>query len=645
MAEIKRIVLHPLKPDGTIDENTNLYPKTLIDGIVDREGKDVNVATKEESDERFQQKEDGKGLSSNDYTDKDKDTVKEVEKSIRLYKYVQSQDNDVIGSAQIIEDIAEYDSGMLVEILGVSTRGANDDFSGKLVITEEPGVFGEIKLDDNSLFNGGYSPITLYQTGAVEDLTTDFYAYDNIDISHKYIERYCYAISLADFATILNNASWDGSGNPNGRLKLNHSYLAELGVQSVGWTTNKIINNPGLIFKSISSTNFAVDNLKSLGATNKATAISILSGYTNSYIIFKRTAATFESFSNYNLSVNRNYYTALEDNGISCPEYTCFKATYLSFNDTVYSKEQVDAKFQIKEGFEYAVKLSNTTIESRADLYRTLEAKGYPKIATASLTASSQESIDEGMGAPFVGDTIFANGKMGNTYGYFVLSNGALYWYTSKKVSGVYQYSITPMTLPPSLTNQSGKCVVVNDNEDGFEYQAKVIAGVEGVPSTREILSSVSIDGVEYNLQNLRLTFGRSYDEVENLTFMFALTPTVAHDLITTLNNTLTQLGMETISSPLQISNAIKSIATSDAWAVIGEGAVEQLFVNLVLYSIKGVIVDSGLGLIAPLGLSLGQKAVTYSVPSNYEALPQTKYTFSTIAQWLPTMTVTITTI
>ena len=46
MPEIKRITLHPLKIDGTIDTNVNLYPKTLIDGVVDREGKPVEVALK-----------------------------------------------------------------------------------------------------------------------------------------------------------------------------------------------------------------------------------------------------------------------------------------------------------------------------------------------------------------------------------------------------------------------------------------------------------------------------------------------------------------------------------------------------------------------------------------------------------------------
>lgn len=48
MAEHKRITLHPVKDDGTIDTDVNLYPKTFLDGIVNREGEEVEVALKEE---------------------------------------------------------------------------------------------------------------------------------------------------------------------------------------------------------------------------------------------------------------------------------------------------------------------------------------------------------------------------------------------------------------------------------------------------------------------------------------------------------------------------------------------------------------------------------------------------------------------
>lgn len=48
MAEMKRITLHPLKPNGSIDESVNLYPKTLVNGVVDQNGEAVEIALKED---------------------------------------------------------------------------------------------------------------------------------------------------------------------------------------------------------------------------------------------------------------------------------------------------------------------------------------------------------------------------------------------------------------------------------------------------------------------------------------------------------------------------------------------------------------------------------------------------------------------
>lgn len=50
MAEVekKRVTLHPLTENGEIDTSVNLYPKTLLDGIVNRDGEEVEVALKED---------------------------------------------------------------------------------------------------------------------------------------------------------------------------------------------------------------------------------------------------------------------------------------------------------------------------------------------------------------------------------------------------------------------------------------------------------------------------------------------------------------------------------------------------------------------------------------------------------------------
>ena len=46
MAEEKKITLHPLKADGTINTDINLYPKT--NNIIDNEGKSIDVVSKEQ---------------------------------------------------------------------------------------------------------------------------------------------------------------------------------------------------------------------------------------------------------------------------------------------------------------------------------------------------------------------------------------------------------------------------------------------------------------------------------------------------------------------------------------------------------------------------------------------------------------------
>lgn len=43
MADNKRITLHPLLPDGTVDESVNLYPKSMKSGIVDDNGNPVEL--------------------------------------------------------------------------------------------------------------------------------------------------------------------------------------------------------------------------------------------------------------------------------------------------------------------------------------------------------------------------------------------------------------------------------------------------------------------------------------------------------------------------------------------------------------------------------------------------------------------------
>lgn len=57
IVERKRVTLHPLKEDGTVDPKVCLYPKTFVDGIVNRDGDLVKVATAEDLEEKVDREE------------------------------------------------------------------------------------------------------------------------------------------------------------------------------------------------------------------------------------------------------------------------------------------------------------------------------------------------------------------------------------------------------------------------------------------------------------------------------------------------------------------------------------------------------------------------------------------------------------
>ena len=46
MSDLRKITLHPILEDGTIDLSVNLYPKTFLNGIVGENGQEVEVALK-----------------------------------------------------------------------------------------------------------------------------------------------------------------------------------------------------------------------------------------------------------------------------------------------------------------------------------------------------------------------------------------------------------------------------------------------------------------------------------------------------------------------------------------------------------------------------------------------------------------------
>lgn len=114
----KRVTLHPLKKDGTLDLYTNLYPKCLNTGIVDKNGNEVNVLTStgtetfDEAIARLQEEIDEKG-----------GVTKE-----ELQEAIAGVETDISGKQDTIADLDTIRSGAAAGAAAVS----QDDFNNTI---------------------------------------------------------------------------------------------------------------------------------------------------------------------------------------------------------------------------------------------------------------------------------------------------------------------------------------------------------------------------------------------------------------------------------------------------------------------------------------------------------------------------------
>lgn len=110
-----------------------------------------------------------------------------------------------------------------------------------------------------NIFEGNTS-FDLYQTGLIENIQTQKYAYDNLDLVSQVLNRYTVAITLGQLVQTFPEETWQwtGTGTANGRLYIKHSDLNAIYIDALGWSDAdlKIEDKPeGLTFRSISSTN------------------------------------------------------------------------------------------------------------------------------------------------------------------------------------------------------------------------------------------------------------------------------------------------------------------------------------------------------------------------------------------------------
>lgn len=488
MAEVKRVTLHPVRADGSMDTNINLYPKTLIDGIVDRQERSVEVQekliagenividgnrisatggsepidayTKEESDARFVSKEQGKGLSQNDYTNEDKMIVDNVSDSIKVYEYLLSDDGEVVLDSQPTKFFLN----------AISTRGIYDSLAVIDFEPEQLNFYIEDAQGDyylNPIFANRSDLVKLYKTGSNDELRTERYAYDSIDLDSEKVIRYCKTIPLGDFIV---NGTDESSQKPtwqkaSGTWRMRHSEISNIWgpnseavdkiVATNNWKLINITENDELSVVELSASGLNSTYLDFTGflqfdevwpedkpssystySTFKQWAERHQSDLNKFLIVFKRVQYIEEPFSAYDLEIVNKSQVCNEGDNVKIYNgdtlWYAVKVSYQSLKDYVYSKEQTDEKFQLKEGFYTPVRISEETIEASSDIYDTLANLGYPKLAICKFSASTSEIPTEKR-VPFLGDTLFINQNRGTSEqsdnGYVVISNGQTYWF------------------------------------------------------------------------------------------------------------------------------------------------------------------------------------------------------------------------
>ena len=130
MSENKKITLHPLRQDGSIDIDTNLYPKTSINQIVDDGGEPVAVATKGEIPTEVSDLNNDVGYITADY-------LKDYATKTELSEKANDNENKVVeteqNSLQNIEDknTVENMDSEYVSSVKISNLFLNDKDSWK----------------------------------------------------------------------------------------------------------------------------------------------------------------------------------------------------------------------------------------------------------------------------------------------------------------------------------------------------------------------------------------------------------------------------------------------------------------------------------------------------------------------------------
>lgn len=171
----KRVTLHPLKSDGTVDTEINLYPKVFVDGVVDRQGNPVDIATQSELDEAVANiEEEIQHLPKGDVTEEELQNVVSTLEGVISTKATQEDINVAVADKVTEEELNTALAGkqdtltpgenIIIENGVISAKVPNDVYNlnfylknGQVVIDVEDWMSDEEEVNKNAIMNiNGY---------------------------------------------------------------------------------------------------------------------------------------------------------------------------------------------------------------------------------------------------------------------------------------------------------------------------------------------------------------------------------------------------------------------------------------------------------------------------------------------------------
>ena len=166
-AEMKRVTLHPLLEDGSMDTSVNLYPKTLINGIVDDKGNPVKVITEADLDnikseitaEETRALEAENQLQANIEEESNRAKSAEYDLQEALVSRVDDLQGQIDEKQDIIKDLDTIRDGATLgavavqpeDLAAVATTGDYNDLSNKPVIPVAS--VADVQVNGNTVVN------------------------------------------------------------------------------------------------------------------------------------------------------------------------------------------------------------------------------------------------------------------------------------------------------------------------------------------------------------------------------------------------------------------------------------------------------------------------------------------------------------